>query len=224
MNALDDFLAGEVEDRLQNLRALLLVRLPHDEEHARAVLDVAGRKQLPLQDLHDDGGFGAVKAAWIAAAVQLGEELRCPFVVVVPQFLEQLPGEAGPGLDLEGVHSRYDPILRERRPLEVAVLGDGGLVMDEAPQPRYIDPVGSEVIHEPQRKFVVVDRRREVTVEDLEAVVRRHVERVLDVLDSDFTHRHAVDGVPEFLREEFLRRIKHALGDDPGHDFALRVQ
>src|SRR2546422_5780027 len=37
LNALDDFLAGEVENRLQNLRALLLVRLPHDEEHARAV-------------------------------------------------------------------------------------------------------------------------------------------------------------------------------------------
>src|SRR5712692_5729831 len=103
LNALDDFVAGEVEDRLQNLRALLLVRLPHDEEHAGAVLDVAGRKQLPLQDLHDDGSFGAVKAAWIAGAVQLGEELRCPFVVVLPQLIEQLPGEACSGLDLEGV-------------------------------------------------------------------------------------------------------------------------
>src|SRR5713226_7317987 len=224
LNALDDFLAGEVEDRLQNLRALLLVRLPHDEEHARAVLDVAGRKQLLLQDLHDDGRFGAVKAAWIAAAVQLGEELRCPFVVVVPQLFEQLRGEAGPGLDLGGVYSRYDPILGERRSLEVAVPSDGGLVMDEAPQPRHIDPVGGEVIHEPQRKFVVVDRRREVAVEDLEAVVRRHVERVLDALNGDLTLRYAVDGVPKFLREKFLRRVKHALGDDQGHDLALRVQ
>jgi len=133
LNARDDFLAGEVEDRLQNLPALLRVRLPHDEKHAGAVLDVAGRKQLPLQDLHDGGRFGAVKTAWIAAAVQLGEELRCPFVVVVPHLLEQLPGKTGPGLDLGGVHSRYDPILGERRPLEGAVLGDGGLVMDEAP-------------------------------------------------------------------------------------------
>ena len=46
-----------------------------DEEHAGAVLDVAGRKQLPLQQLHDDGRFAAVKAAGIAAAIQFGEEL-----------------------------------------------------------------------------------------------------------------------------------------------------
>src|SRR5450759_4256730 len=121
---------------------------------------------------------------WIAAAIQFGEELRCPFVVVVPDLLEQFPCEAGPGLDLRGTRSQYDPILGERLPLKVAVLGNGGLVMEKAPQPRHIDPVGGEVIHEPQLKFVVVDRRREVTVEDLETVVRRHVERVLDVLNG----------------------------------------
>src|SRR6266568_1183317 len=44
LNALDDFLMGEVENRVQNLRALLLVRLAHGEEHAGAVLNVAGRK------------------------------------------------------------------------------------------------------------------------------------------------------------------------------------
>ncbi len=106
MNALDDLLAGESEDRLEKLLALLLVRLRHDEEHAGAVLDVTGRKQLALQDLHNDRRLGAVKEAWIAEAVQLGEELRRPFVVVVPQPQEQLLGEAGPGLDLEGVLSR----------------------------------------------------------------------------------------------------------------------
>ncbi len=67
LNALDDCLAREVEDRLQNLRALLRVRLPYNKEEAGAVLDVAGRKQLPLQDFHDDGRFAAVKADWIAA-------------------------------------------------------------------------------------------------------------------------------------------------------------
>ena len=41
LNALDDFLKGEIEDRLQNLRALLLVGLRHHEEHAGTVLDVA---------------------------------------------------------------------------------------------------------------------------------------------------------------------------------------
>ncbi len=43
MNALDDFLAGEGEDRLEKLHALLLVRWCQDEEHAGAVLDVTGR-------------------------------------------------------------------------------------------------------------------------------------------------------------------------------------
>src|SRR6266852_3891509 len=133
LNALDDFLTGEVENRLQNLRVLLLIPLPRDEEHAGAVLDVPGRKQLPLQNLHDDGSFAAVEAARVAVAVLLGEELRCPFVVAVPQLLEQLPSEAGTGLDLEGIHGRYDSILGERRSLEVTVLGDDGLVMDEAP-------------------------------------------------------------------------------------------
>lgn len=41
LDALDRFLAGEVEDRLQQLRAFLLAGLSHHEEHAGAVLDPA---------------------------------------------------------------------------------------------------------------------------------------------------------------------------------------
>ncbi len=98
---------------------------------------------------------------------------------------------------------------------EVAVLGDDGLVMEEDPQPRHIDPVGGEIVHETQPKLVVVDGGREVTVENLEAVVRRHVEGVLDVLNSDLTLRHTVDTVPEFLREELLRHAEHVLRRRP---------
>ena len=76
-----------------------------------------------------------------------------------------------------------------------------GLVADQGPQPRHIDAVGGEVIHEPQLKFVVVDRGREVAIEDLETVVRRHVERVLDVFNRDLALRDGVDGLPEFWRE-----------------------
>ena len=42
VHVLDDFFAGEIEDRLENLRTLLRIRLPDDEKHACAVLDVAG--------------------------------------------------------------------------------------------------------------------------------------------------------------------------------------
>ncbi len=116
--------------------------------------------------------------------------------MVVPQPLEQLLGEGGPGLDLKGVLSRIEPILGKRRPFEVAVFGDDGLMMEQGPQPRHIDPVGGQIIHETQTKLVVVDGGSKVTVENLEAVVRRHVKGVLDVLNGDLTLRHAVDTVP----------------------------
>ena len=95
-----------------------VVGLRHHEQHARAVLDVARRKQLPLQQLHDDRRLRPVKASRIAVAVQLGEELRGPFVVIVPHLLEQLPGEAGSGLDLLGVRRQHHAVFGERRPLE----------------------------------------------------------------------------------------------------------
>ena len=95
MNALDDFLAGEGEDCLEKLRALLLVCRCQDEEHPGTVLDIIWRQQLTLENLHNDRRLGLVKTARIAEAVQLGEERRCPFVVVVPQLLEKLLGEAG---------------------------------------------------------------------------------------------------------------------------------
>ena len=94
-------------------------------------------------------------------------------------------------------------------------------MVEKRPQPRNIDSVGGKIIHEPQLELVVVDRRGEVAVEDLEAVVRRHVERVLDVLNGDHHPWAPVDGFPKFLSEEFLRRIQGVLGDDPGRDLAL---
>ena len=116
MNALDDFLAREGEDCLKKLNAFLLVRRRQDKKHAGAVLDVTGRQQLALQDLHNDGRLGLVKTARIAEAVQFGEERRRPFVVVVPQPLEKRLGKAGPGLDLEGILRRRKSIFGERRP------------------------------------------------------------------------------------------------------------
>src|SRR5207249_7088857 len=99
-----------------------------------------------------------------ATTVQFGEEFRGPFVVAVPQLLEQLPGEAGARLDLKGVQRRYDSILCERWRFEVAVFGDDGLMMHKTPQPGHVNPVGSEIVHEAKRKFVVVDGGREITV------------------------------------------------------------
>src|SRR3972149_4556362 len=122
LDALDDLLAGEVEDRLEDLRVLLAVCLPRDEEHAGAVLDVAGAEELPLEELHDDGRLGAVKAARVAAAVQLGEERVRPLVVGVPQLLEQLFREAGTRLDLEGVLGRDESVPGEGRAVWVAGL------------------------------------------------------------------------------------------------------
>ncbi len=128
----------------------------------------------------------------------LGEKLCRPFVVVIPQFLEQLRGKAGTGLDLSCIRRRYNAILGEGGSLEVAVLSDNGLVVEQAPQPRNINAVGGEVIHKAQLEFVVVDGCGEIAVEDLEAVVRCHVERVLDVLNGDLTLGHVVDGLPKF--------------------------
>ena len=68
LDALHDLLAREIEDRVQDLRALRRARLPHDEQHAGAVLDVAGREELALQELHDDARLGAIEAGRIAAA------------------------------------------------------------------------------------------------------------------------------------------------------------
>src|SRR5208283_1398737 len=92
-NALDDFIAGEIEDRLQNLLPLLQVRLSHQKQHASAVLDIARRQQLPFQQLHNDRRLGSVESAGIATAIQLGEKRVCPLIVVVPQFLEQVRAE-----------------------------------------------------------------------------------------------------------------------------------
>ena len=64
----------------------------------------------------------------------------------------------------------------------------------------------------------------EVTVENLETVVRCHVERMLNVLDGDVTFRHAIDVIPKLLCEDFFRRIQRALVNDPRHDLALWVQ
>src|ERR1019366_607428 len=142
----------------------------------------------------------------------------------IPQFLEQFPGEAGAGLDLSCIGSGYNAILGEGGSLEVAVLRDNGLVVDEAPQPGNINAGGGEGIHKPQLELVVVDGCGEIAVEDLEAVVRRHVEGVLDVLNGDLTLGHVVDGLPKFWREDLLRRVQRALVNDPRHDLALWVQ
>src|SRR5215467_4953136 len=69
LNPLDRLFALEIEDGFQQLPALLLAGLAHDEKHARAVLYVAWRKQLFMQQLHDQIGLAAVKAAGIAAPV-----------------------------------------------------------------------------------------------------------------------------------------------------------
>src|SRR5271155_2686921 len=52
-NALHDFVAREVKHRLEDLRAVVRVRLAHNKQDSRAVLDVARRQKLPLEQLHD---------------------------------------------------------------------------------------------------------------------------------------------------------------------------
>ena len=42
LDPLDDFLAGEIEDRIENLSGLLFVCFRQDEEDSSAVLNVAG--------------------------------------------------------------------------------------------------------------------------------------------------------------------------------------
>ena len=76
-----------------------------------------------------------------------------------------------PSLNLKRVRRRHDAILGERRPFEVAVPADGGFVLHEAPQPGYVDAIRGQIIHEAQRKLIVVDRGCEVTVENLKAIV-----------------------------------------------------
>src|SRR4051812_13144084 len=64
--ALLELLTRKIEDGFQQLRALLPASLSHHEQDAGAVLDIAWRKQLLAQDIHDEIGFAAVKAARIA--------------------------------------------------------------------------------------------------------------------------------------------------------------
>src|ERR1035438_5759748 len=71
LHPLHDFLARYIEDGCQDLLSLLSGGLRQQEQHARAVLYVFRRKQLPLQQDHDEGCFRPVKASRIAAPVQL---------------------------------------------------------------------------------------------------------------------------------------------------------
>ncbi len=102
-HALNDFLAGKIEQRIEYLCALLLVRLRNPEEHPCTVLNVAGRLQLPLQHIHDHRRFAAYKATRIATAIQFGEERQRPFVMELPDFVEQLRREAAAGFYGEDV-------------------------------------------------------------------------------------------------------------------------
>src|SRR5437879_13198632 len=95
-------------------------------------------------------------------------------------------------------------------------------MVDESPQPGHVDAVGGEVIHEAKRKFIIVYRGCEVAVEDLEAIIRRHVERMLDALNGDIPFGYSVDRVPQFLREQLFRRLKFILLDDATRNDAVR--
>src|ERR1041385_3881433 len=149
-----------IEDGIEDLRALPLPRLGDEKQHARAVLDVARRQQLAPQQLHDQRRLGAVEAPRIAAAVLLGEERGRPLVVHVPQLLEQLRREARAGLHLERVLRRLDAVGRQRGALQPAVLRDRGLVLHDRPEPRDVDAVRRQIVHEPQLQLVVVDGDR----------------------------------------------------------------
>src|SRR6185369_14019498 len=85
-----DFIPREVEDRVEYLLAFLGAGLAEQEKHAGAVLEVARRQQLALQKVHDERRFAAVEAAGVAATVELRKEVGRPFVVIIPNFLEQL--------------------------------------------------------------------------------------------------------------------------------------
>src|SRR5579864_8717532 len=95
---------------------------------------------------------------------------------------------------------------------------------EKRPKPGHIDAIGGEVVHKAQRELVVVNGRREVAIEYLEAVVGGHVEGVLNVLDGDVTFGYFVDGVPKFWREDFGWRAQRVLGDHAGRDLAIGVQ
>src|SRR5947209_8048198 len=110
LNSLHQFVPTKIEDCLKELCRILLVGLPHYEEHARAVLDIVWREQLLAQDLHDQISFAAIKAAGIATAVLLGEEGLRPLVVICPQLIKQLAGKACSFFDLISVRSRLNSV------------------------------------------------------------------------------------------------------------------
>ena len=97
-------------------------------------------------------------------------------------------------------------------------------MMQERPQPGHIDAVSGQIIHEAQRKLVIVDGRGEVAVKDLEPIIGRHIERVLDVLDRNVATGHIIDTVPKLRRQKLLGGIDGVLGENPRCDLPLRAQ
>src|SRR5437773_6548529 len=73
-------------------------------------------------------------------------------------------------------------------------------------------------------QFVVVDRGGEVAVEDLESVIRRHVEGVLDALDRDITRWHSKDRVPSLARQQDLGCTDNRFVDSPSRDRSIGGQ
>src|SRR5262249_35826840 len=102
---------------------------------ARAVLDITRRRQLLLQQVHDEPCLLAVKTARITTPVLLGEERLCPFVMVVPKLVKQIPGETSSRFYQFGVCCWLNTILRQQWTLKVSVFGDDGLMLQERPQP-----------------------------------------------------------------------------------------
>ena len=94
-------------------------------------------------------------------------------------------------------------------------------MVEERPQPGHIDPVSGEIIHEAQEKLVIVDGRGEVAVKDLEAIIGRHVERMLDMLDGDVASGHVIDAIPKFRRQKFLGCIDGVFRKHPRRDLPL---
>src|SRR5262245_66189140 len=90
LHAADDRVARQIEDRVENLRTFFAARLRDHEQHPRAVLDVARREQLTLEDVHDDRRLAAIETAGVAAPIELGEERGGPVVVQRPELLEHL--------------------------------------------------------------------------------------------------------------------------------------
>ena len=68
-----------------------------NEEHARAVLDVARRQELALQQLHDHGRLGTVEAAGIAAQAKARayREVRTRFPGCDAAMLAQAQSQFG---------------------------------------------------------------------------------------------------------------------------------